>query len=121
MKQFRDYRIFALIPIAAISVQLGIWWGAGHYANYIRTEGSAKITEIERWRGLTQGLVPWTMTTVALALLITWRLMPVPAGSDRDALEKLARAKLSQPLLTEDETQLWTTVLEEVTKHERTR
>lgn len=120
MKQFRDYRIFALVPIAAISVQLGVWWGAGHYANYIRTEGSGSITEIERWTGLSQGLVPWTMATVSLSLLIAWRLMPVPTGSDRAALEKLAREKLSQPLLTADETQLWATVLDEVTKHERT-
>ena len=120
MKQFRDYRIFALIPIAANSVQLGIWWGAGHYANYIRTEGSGSIQEIERWKGLTQGLVPWTMTTVALALLIAWRLMPVPTGADTAALKQLARQKLSQPLLTDDETNLWTTVLDEVTRHDST-
>lgn len=114
MKQFRDYRIFVLIPAAAIAVQLGIWWGAGHYARYIRTEGSAKITEIERWRGLTQGLVPWTMTTVGLSLLMLWRLMPIPSGDDRAALVKLARQKLSQPMLTESETQLWSAVLEEL-------
>ena len=121
MRQFKDYRIFVMIPAAAIAVQLGIWWGAGHYANYIRTEGSARIAEVERWKGLTQGLVPWTMTTVSLSLLLIWRLMPVPTGNDTAALEKLARQKLAQPLLTEDETALWSTVLEEVTKDESTR
>lgn len=114
MRPFADYRIFVLIPAAAIAVQLGIWWGAGHYARYIRTEGSAKITEIERWRGLTQGLVPWTMTTVGLSLLMLWRLMPIPSGDDRAVLAKLARQKLTQPLLSEAETQLWSAVLEEL-------
>lgn len=107
-----------MVPAAAIAVQLGIWWGAGHYADYIRHEGSGKIAEIERWKGLTQGLVPWTMTTVSIGLLLVWRLMPAPKGNDIAALEKLARRKLSEPLLTESETELWTTVLREVTQNE---
>ncbi|MEO0985987.1 MAG: hypothetical protein AAFY20_10595 [Cyanobacteria bacterium J06639_14] len=114
MRRFTDYRIYVLIPVSAIAVQLGIWWGASHYADYIRTEGSADIREVERWKGLTQGLVPWTMTTVGLAILVVWRLMPSPAGNDAAALAKLARQKLGEPLLTEAETDLWTRVLEEV-------
>lgn len=119
MKQFRDYRIWVIVPAAAVAVQVGIWWAAADHMRFIETRGSADIREIERWRGLTQSLVPLTAATVTTTLVLIWRLMPVPTGNDTAALRQLARKKLGQPMLTESEQALWTQVLEEINESTR--
>lgn len=117
MTFLRDPRYWLSIAVAVLCISGGLQAGAERYIQRQGLRQRADLGELERFNGMVANFAPWAIVATATGLTLVWRLCPAPEASDRAALAKLARAKLAQPLLTDAELSLWSTVLEEVTKH----
>jgi hypothetical protein len=117
MAFFKDPRYWLSIAVAVLCISGGLQAGAERYIQRQGLRQRADLGELERFTGMVANLAPWAIATTAAGLTLVWRFCPAPEASDQAALAKLARAKLAQPLLTDAELQLWSTVLDEVTKH----
>ena len=118
MNRFADPRYWLTLAAIVLGIYLGLEMGAERYIQRQGLRQRAELTELERWKGMIANLGPWAMVTTMGAFTLVWRLSPAPTPSDRDALYRLASAKLAQPLLSESEQALWIEVLN-ATEHNR--
>lgn len=112
MKRLSDPRYWLSIAALVLGVYVGLEAGAERYIQRQGLRQRAELTELERWKGMVANLGPWAMGFGAAGLTLVWGFCPAPKPKDSEALKRLAESKLSQPLLTNAETQLWVQVLE---------
>ena len=93
---------------------LGIAYGLNRYKAELQQQYTVPATEWGRFSGDVWGL-QWDITlTVLVFYVLAVVLAPESNASDKRALQRLAHRKLSQEILTEEETLFWSRILEEV-------
>ncbi|PSN13942.1 hypothetical protein C7293_13700 [filamentous cyanobacterium CCT1] len=79
-------------------------------------EGNGLEVQEQEWERAT-GLAYWYAQRQTVGALLIYAiailLAPVPTRDDADTLRRFARRKLSQPLLSDSEIELWSRVLED--------
>jgi hypothetical protein len=103
-----------LLTLAALigGTYIGLSQGADAYIRSRNLDQKASVQELERLTGIIAGHAPWVLATAGIGIVATWLLVPSPGESDSQVLARLAREKLGQPMLTDDESKLWLSVLE---------
>jgi hypothetical protein len=103
---------FALCTAGTI---LGITYGLNHLHFKLSREYNVPIEEWGRFQGDVWAMMPdvlfTTLAFYALAVVLA------PDSGDRAAIRRIARRKLSQPLISQDELEMWSRVMEEA-KHD---
>jgi hypothetical protein len=120
MTQQRFNRLFSPGSILGFSlvgggVILGMLYGLNDLYRKISADYQVPLGEWGRFQGDVWALLP----SILITTLVFYALSVViaPDQSDRAAIRRIARAKLSQPLLSEQEIEMWSRVMEEV-KHD---
>lgn len=93
---------------------LGIVYGLNRYKTELQRQYTVPATEWGRFSGDVWGLQWDICLTVLVFYVLAVVLAPESNGSDKRALQRLAHRKLSQEILTEEETLFWSRILEEV-------
>lgn len=111
-KNLSDPRFLLTLASLIGGTYIGLSQGADAYIRSRNLEQKASVQELERLTGIISGHAPWVLSTAGMGIVATWLLVPSPGKSDSQVLARLAREKLGQPMLTDDESKLWLSVLE---------
>ncbi|MDX2213753.1 MAG: hypothetical protein SFY66_10755 [Oculatellaceae cyanobacterium bins.114] len=97
-------------------VILGMLYGLNDLYHKISADYEVPLEEWGRFQGDVWALLP----SILITTLVFYALSVViaPDQSDRAALRRIARSKLSQPLLSEQELEMWSRLMEEVKHHD---